>query len=96
MSGRRLASKSSKKRSAPILFYMPDGSDALDRWYARRDERYDPAPSSRISLARTGSMFHLFIDQLYVDSYLSPAISNSFESQVGDPRLIAALEQLEN
>jgi hypothetical protein len=94
MSRFRLKSRTTGALSAPILFYLPEGSVSLHGWYARK-ERYAHRPESRFHLSRTGQLFHFFVDDGYVASFLSPAISDTFKDDTREPHIAAALARLE-
>ncbi len=91
MSHHRMKSRSSKRRSAPVLYWMPGQGKELGRGFASL-KRYAPAPAQRVTMARTGQLFHLFLDEVYVDTFLSPAVSNSFESQATEAHVQAVAD----
>lgn len=88
----RLHSKRGRS-SAPLLYYMP-GPD--DRTLSRPLEPHlVERPEQHVELARTGQLFHVFVKGRYLDTYLSPAISNSYLGQVELPRVAEARAALE-
>lgn len=98
----RLASNSTGKRSAPILYYMPEralpGAWARERAsYAQQAFLPHEGPdgfSEHVALVATGQIFHLFVHKRYVDSFLSPDISNLFEKQIREPHVTAAVAEI--
>lgn len=76
-------------KSAPILYTLPDAFFDVSWPGERMHPRYAPAPAwaeasvvpEHAVFVQTGQLFHLFVDRDYIDTFLSPDISNLFESQ---------------